>query len=92
VHLGAAHRGGDYPAEDLAEDDDQDQTLASLAAECAQMAARVQQREEVLRREVAQLRIEIDENKRKKDVERIIGSEYYKSLKEKAAALRKQSE
>jgi hypothetical protein len=35
------------------------------------------------------LRIEIDETKRKQDGEKIIGSDYYKNLKERARLLRK---
>ena len=67
-----------------------DQNLASLAAQFAQMSARVQEREETLRKEVARLRIEIDEAKRKKDAERIMSSDYYKKLKEQARKLRSQ--
>jgi CRP-like cAMP-binding protein len=70
----------------------QDQTLATLAAEFAQMAARVQEREETLRKEVAKLRIEIDETQRKQEAQRIMGSDYYKSLKEKAKKLRDRDE
>lgn len=66
----------------------QDKTMATLAAEFAQMAARVQEREENLRREVQQLRIEIDETKRKQEAEKIMGSDYYKNLKERAKLLR----
>ena len=73
-------------------DKDGDQTLSTLAAEFAQMAARVQEREDILRKEVAQLRIEIDEAKRKQEVQRIVGSEYYQSLKERAKELRKRNE
>lgn len=69
-----------------------DQTLAELAAEFARMAALVRDREETLRREVAQLRIEIDQVKRHQEADRIMGSEYYKSLKEKAQSLRKREE
>jgi CRP-like cAMP-binding protein len=66
----------------------QDQTLAALAEEFARMAARVHEREELLRHEVAQLRIEVDEVKRKQEAARIMGSDYYKELKEKAKQLR----
>ena len=69
-----------------------DQNLASLAEEFARMAAQVQEREESLRREVAQLRIEIDEAKRKQEADRIMGTDYYKSLKERAKLLRQQGE
>jgi CRP-like cAMP-binding protein len=66
-----------------------DKTMVTLAAEFAQMAARVQEREEILRKEVIALRIEIDETKRKQDGEKIMGSDYYKNLKERARLLRK---
>lgn len=69
-----------------------DQTLATLAAEFAQMAVRVQEREESLKQEMAQLRIEIDEVKRKQEAEQIMGSDYYKSLKEKVKNLRQKPE
>jgi CRP-like cAMP-binding protein len=69
-----------------------DQTLAELAAEFTRMAALVRDREETLRREVAQLRIEIDQAKRHQEAARIMGSDYYKSLKEKAESLRKRDE
>lgn len=83
---------GNYQVSDPAEGGGyQDKTLASLAAEFAQMAAQVQQREETLRKEVAQLRIEIDEVKRRQEAERIMGSEYYRNLKERARVLREQS-
>ena len=64
----------------------QDSTLAALAAEFAQMAAQVQEREDQLRKEVAQLKIEIDDFQRKKDVQEIVGSDYYLRLKEKVKA------
>jgi CRP-like cAMP-binding protein len=69
-----------------------DKTLSTLAAEFAQMAAKVQEREETLKKEVAQLRIEIDEARRKKEASQIMDSDYYRSLKEKVKALRRQSE
>lgn len=68
----------------------QDQTLAALAEDFARMASRVQEREETLKKEVAQLKIEIDEARRSQEAQRIMGSDYYKSLKEKARQLREQ--
>lgn len=84
---------GDYQTHGVVEKDKYaDQTLATLAAEFAQMAARVQEREEILRKEVTQLRIEIDEAKRKQEAQHIMDSDYYKSLKEKAKKLRNRDE
>ncbi len=69
-----------------------DPTLATLAAEFTQMAARVQEREELLRQEVSQLRIEIDQARRKQEFEQITGSDYYRQLKEKPQNIRRQNE
>lgn len=70
----------------------EDDSLSALAADFVRMAAQVREREEKLQREVAQLRIEIDETKRRQEVARITGSEYYMSLKEKLKALREEDE
>ena len=81
---------GDYqPSQAISSEQYSDQNLAALAAEFAQMAARVQEREETLRKEVRKLRIEIDEAKRKEEVARVMSSDYYKELKAKARQLRK---
>ena len=69
-----------------------DKTLSALAAEFAQMASRVQEREETLRREVAQLRIEIDEARRKQDAAQIMDTDYYRSLKDKVKELRRRND
>jgi CRP-like cAMP-binding protein len=66
-----------------------DETIATLAAEFAQMTARVQEREDELRKQVFELRIEVDEAKRKQDVEEILESDYYRNLKEQAKSMRK---
>jgi len=69
-----------------------DSSLAALAAEFVRMATRVREREEKLQQEVAQLRIEIDETKRRQEVTQITGSDYYTSLKEKLKALREEED
>jgi CRP-like cAMP-binding protein len=68
----------------------QDPTLATLAAEFAQMAARVKEREDTLKQEVALLKIEIDETKRKQEASQIMDSDYYRELKEKIKSMRQQ--
>jgi CRP-like cAMP-binding protein len=70
----------------------EDSSLSALAAEFVRMAAQVREREEKLQKEVAQLRIEIDENKRRKEVSQITESDYYVSLKEKLKALREEDD
>jgi CRP-like cAMP-binding protein len=81
---------GDYQTSNIEDQGDQyqDETIATLAAEFAQMTDRVQKREEALRQKVLELRIEVDEAKRKQDVEEILESDYYQSLKEKAKRMR----
>jgi CRP-like cAMP-binding protein len=69
-----------------------DQTLATLAAEFAKMAAVVQQREKELQQEIAQLKIEINEAKRKEDVEEIKESDFFRSIQAQAKAMREQRE
>lgn len=70
----------------------QDSSLSALAAEFVRMASQVREREEKLQQEVAQLRIEIDETKRKQQVSQITESEYYLSIKEKLKAMREQQD
>ena len=74
--------GGDY----------QDNSLAALAADFVRMTAQVREREETLQREGAQLRIQIDENKRRQEVAQITQSDYYRSLKDKLKALREEGD
>ena len=68
--------------------DYQDPSLRNLAAEFAQMAAQVQQREAELRKEVFRLRIQIDESKKEQQVSEIVESDYFQSLREQAKKLR----
>jgi CRP-like cAMP-binding protein len=67
----------------------EDQMMATLAADFAQMASKVQRREQELKQQVAKLKIEIDENKRKEDFEQIVQSDYYQSLLAKRDEIRK---
>jgi CRP-like cAMP-binding protein len=70
----------------------QDNSLAGLAADFVRMAAQVREREEKLQQEVAQLRVEIDETRRRQEVSQITGSEYYRSLKDKLKAMREEED
>lgn len=63
--------------------------LGMLARVFNEMAIQIQQREQSLKEQVSQLRIEIDETKRKKQVSEIVDSEYFKELKEKTNTLRR---
>jgi CRP-like cAMP-binding protein len=69
-----------------------DATLSVLAAEFARMAGQVKVREESLRMEVAMLRVEIDEKRRKEEVQEIMKTDYYQDLKAKIKAMRAEKE
>lgn len=62
--------------------------VAQLARVFSMMAVKVQAREQDLKQKVLELRIEIDEVKRAKDVENIIDSAEFQDLRAKAKALR----
>ncbi len=72
-----------------AEGQTSDRALAAVADAVRTMVRAVQEREERLRREVAQLRIEIDEVKRRKSVAEITDTEYFRDLARRARELRK---
>jgi hypothetical protein len=61
-----------------------------LAAEFAQMTIQVKQREEELRRQVRRLSIQIDQAKKERQVEEIVESDYFQSLRAQAKKLREQ--
>lgn len=64
--------------------------LAQLARVVSRMAVQVQTREQSLKQEMAELRIEIDEVKRQKQVSEIVESDDFRDLQTKARELRRQ--
>jgi CRP/FNR family cyclic AMP-dependent transcriptional regulator len=68
-----------------------DRALAAVADAVKSMVRAIQEREERLRREVADLRIQIDEKKRKQQVAEITETEYFSDLTQQARRLRKRS-
>ena len=56
------------------------------------MANKVYQREQTLRRQVEELRIEIDEAKRKKHVSEIVESDFFQDLQGKARQMRRRTD
>ncbi|MDP1545567.1 MAG: hypothetical protein Q8L87_06050 [Anaerolineales bacterium] len=54
------------------------------------MVSKIYQREQVLRKQVEELKIVIDESKRSKQVNEIVESEFFQELKEKARKIRSQ--
>jgi len=65
--------------------------LAHLARVFGRMAVEVQAREERLKRQVEELRIEIDEVKKAKQVAEITETEYFQDLREHAAKMRERT-
>jgi CRP-like cAMP-binding protein len=68
-----------------------DRALVAVADAVEGMVRAVREREERLQKEVAQLRIQIDDTKRREQVEEITETDYFKSLAQQARDLRKQS-
>jgi CRP-like cAMP-binding protein len=66
----------------------QDKSLDSLAVEFAKMAANIKAREDKLRQEVVELRIEIDEVKRQQEARSIMDTDLFKELRIKAKQMR----
>jgi methyl-accepting chemotaxis protein len=62
--------------------------LGHLARVFHRMALEVQAREQRLRQEVQQLRIEIDEARKQRQVEEITDTEYFQNLRQRAQSLR----
>ena len=72
-----------------AEESADDRALAAVADAVGFMVQAVQEREERLREEVAQLRIQIDETKREEQVSEITETDYFQELTQHADGLRK---
>jgi CRP/FNR family transcriptional regulator len=75
-----------------APDDVTDTSLSALAAEFVRMAGQVREREEKLKQEVAELRIQIDEKQRREKASEITQSEYFRDLKAKLSAMREEDD
>ncbi len=70
--------------------DSSDRTLAAVAESVKSMVRAIQEREDKLRQEAARLRIQIDEDRRRRQVESITESSYFQQLSQQARDLRKQ--
>jgi len=66
--------------------------VSTLAQVFEMMIEKVRQREESLKRQVQELRIEIDQTKKAKQVAEITETEYFQELREHAAKMRKRGE
>jgi DNA repair ATPase RecN len=84
----AAVEAGVYEPESLDEVAQRTDSLGQLARLFQRMAREVYAREQRLQREVQQLRIEIDEVKRARQVAEITETDYFSQLRRKAHELR----
>ncbi len=84
----ALERGEEYDSARLAPVMRSTDELGHLARMFDKMALEVRAREKKLRQEIAQLRIEIDVNKRTQQVEEIADTDYFRDLQRKARQLR----
>ncbi len=62
--------------------------ITKLAKDFAIMVGKVYQREQILRRQVEELKIEIDESKKKHQVSEIVESEFFRDLQARADRMR----
>jgi len=62
--------------------------ISKLATDFAIMVGKVYQREQILRRQVEELKIEIDESKKKNQVSEIVESEFFRDLQARADRMR----
>lgn len=84
----ALERGEQFQPERLARVTRGRDELGQLARVFSQMAIQVQAREQKLKQEVAQLRIEIDQVKKARQVAEITETDYFLRLREKAREIR----
>ncbi|MCG2634043.1 MAG: response regulator [Gammaproteobacteria bacterium] len=68
---------------------ERDDNLGELARVFNRMVAEIAQREKRLKREIKTLKLEVDEERKNRDVMAITESDYFQSLKGKLAALKK---
>ncbi|MCL4532003.1 MAG: hypothetical protein M1582_02235 [Actinobacteria bacterium] len=66
--------------------------VSTLSRVFAAMAREVKAREDQLREQVKELRIEIDQTRKTKQVEEIISSDYFQKLQDRAKQLRSNQE
>ncbi|MBW1784582.1 MAG: HAMP domain-containing protein, partial [Deltaproteobacteria bacterium] len=83
---------GDYShVDELATIRNRPDELGTMAAVFSDMVQSVEKREQELKQEVRTLRVRIDRDKQTADLEKITGSDYFKTLKQKAGKLRRRA-
>jgi HAMP domain len=69
-----------------------DDEMSTLARVFEMMVGKVRQREESLKQQVAELKIEIDQTKRKKQVSEIVDTDFFQELQAKARLIREKKQ
>ncbi len=84
----AAIEAGDFQSDRLDIVKKRQDELGQLARVFQQMAREVRQREERLKQQVAELKIEIDQNKRSQQVSEVTDTQYFRDLQQRSKDLR----
>ena len=84
----AAIEAGDFHSNSLDTVKKRQDELGQLARVFQKMAREVQQREERLKQQVAELKIEIDQSKRSQQVAEVTDTQYFRDLQERSKELR----
>lgn len=84
----ASIEAGTFELENLSDLAQRPDELGQLTRVFQQMADQVYQREQRLKQQVQELRIEIDEVKKAQEVAKVTGTEYFQNLQREAAKLR----
>jgi CRP-like cAMP-binding protein len=92
--IGAAQavEQGTYRADLITRVGQREDELGQLARVFGRMAEQVQEREQQLRQQVAALRIEIDRERKQKQVDEVTSTDYFQQLRARAASLRQARE
>jgi two-component system, cell cycle response regulator len=89
IDAAAAVEANEFEADKLAIIAERDDALGQLALTFQRMASEVKAREDRLRAQVRELKIEIDERRQERKVAEITNTEYFKELRGRAQELRK---
>jgi C4-dicarboxylate-specific signal transduction histidine kinase len=88
IKAGQALQKGDFKPELLAEASRSKDDLGRLACVFLQMAEEVNNREQNLKSQVKDLRVEINETKKEREIAEITGTEYFKQIQKRAQRLK----
>jgi C4-dicarboxylate-specific signal transduction histidine kinase len=88
IKAGKALQTGDFKPEMLAKVSRSQDDLGRLAYVFLQMAEEINNREQNLKSQVKELRVEINETKKDRQIAEITGTEYFKELQKKARRLK----